>query len=149
MSEDNESGTVQKESVNRSECCLSEDQILLLGNLSLEVHRFYGNPRDIEWGIKDNNLYLLQSRPITNLENWSDWEAMHDMDSGQQSENEYLSRANVGEVFPGSTSHLGLSWMINLMSGNGFVSRLYSCIVVIITYIKFVFYPYRKRGEKC
>ena len=31
------------------------------------VSSFYGHPQDIEWAIEDNKLYLLQSRPITTI----------------------------------------------------------------------------------
>ena len=122
LNDNNESGTIEVNTVNSDECCLSDSQCTTLGEVSLEVHRFYGNPRDIEWGIRDNEIYLLQSRPITHLNNWSDWEAMHEMDSGHQSESEYFSRANLGEVFPGATSHLCLSWILTVWNANGFVS---------------------------
>ncbi|CAG2109509.1 unnamed protein product [Medioppia subpectinata] len=112
LNDNNESGTIEVNTVHSDECCLTESQCKSLGEVSLEVHRFYGNPRDIEWGIIGDEIYLLQSRPITNLNNWSDWEAMHEMDSGQQSESEYYSRANLGEVFPGASSHLCLSWVV-------------------------------------
>jgi len=122
MNNNNESGTIELSTTNTDECCLSESECLSLGNIALKVHKYYGNPRDIEWGIRKNEIYLLQSRPITNLDNsWTEWEIMHDLDSGQQSEKEYLSRANVGEVFPGASSHLCLSWLDNCWNGNSFV----------------------------
>jgi len=31
----------------------------------LEEH--FGKPQDIEWGIENGNVYLLQSRPVTTL----------------------------------------------------------------------------------
>jgi len=38
--------------------------------------------RDIEWGIQDSHIYMLQSRPITNLDNsFTEWEIMHEIDS--------------------------------------------------------------------
>ena len=125
LNNNNESGTIEINNDNNSECCLSESECLSLGNISLEVHRHYGNPRDIEWGIKNNEIYLLQSRPITNLDNsWTEWELMHDLDSGHQSEKEYLSRANFGEVFPGASSYMCLSWLISIWNSNGFVSLI-------------------------
>ena len=64
-------------------CCLTEEEMLKLGSIALNVHKFYGNARDIEWGIKDNQIYLLQSRPITNLDNtFNEWEIMNDIDTG-------------------------------------------------------------------
>lgn len=32
-------------------CCLSEDQILKLGEIGMHLEKLYGNPRDIEWAI--------------------------------------------------------------------------------------------------
>jgi pyruvate,water dikinase len=124
LNKNNESGTIEINADNSKDCCLNESECLSLANISLEVHKYYGNPRDIEWGIKDKQIYLFQSRPITNLDNsWTEWEIMHDLDSGQQSEREYLSRANTGEVFPGASSYICLSWLINTWNANGFVSH--------------------------
>jgi phosphohistidine swiveling domain-containing protein len=47
---------------------LSEDDLKELGALALRVEKHFGGvPQDIEWAIKDGQLWLLQSRPITNL----------------------------------------------------------------------------------
>lgn len=115
-------GTVLEEKDDNKVCCLSEDEILKLGEIALSVHKFYGNARDIEWGLKDKQLYLLQSRPITNLDNsFTEWEAMHDIDSGQPSENEYYSRANFGEIFPGASSYICLTWLSQIWMVAGIV----------------------------
>jgi len=39
-------------------------QLVDLGN---EIEQHFGCPQDIEWGIEDGQIYLLQSRPITCL----------------------------------------------------------------------------------
>ena len=145
LNDNNQSGTRgRSNSFDKNECCLSESQCRELADIALEVHKNYGDPRDIEWGIKDNKIYLLQSRPITNLDNWTEWEAMHDMDSGQQSESEYFSRANLGEVFPGASSHLCLSWTINCWNGCGFVSQT----IIFVTYCQLFLKNFREIGEK-
>lgn len=46
---------------------LSEAEIRQVAALNLALQRFYGFPQDIEWAIVDENLYLLQSRPITSI----------------------------------------------------------------------------------
>ncbi|XP_054152656.1 prodigiosin synthesizing transferase PigC-like [Oppia nitens] len=112
--------TNNNNNINNDQCCLSDTMCKQLGTISLQVHQYYGNPRDIEWGVIGDTVYLLQSRPITNLNKWTDWEIRHEMDSGHQSEREYYSRANVGEVFPGATSHLCLSWLTTTWNANGF-----------------------------
>ncbi len=36
-----------------------------LVNIGKKIEKFYGNPQDIEWAIKGDTIYVLQSRPIT------------------------------------------------------------------------------------
>jgi hypothetical protein len=115
-------GTVLEEEQNNEICCLSEDEMLKLGEIASNVHKFYGNARDIEWGIKDKQIYVLQSRPITNLDNsFTEWEIMHDIDTGQPSEREYYTRANLGEIFPGASSYICLTWLSQVFMVAGIV----------------------------
>jgi len=46
---------------------LSDEQLLNLRTIGLRVESFFGSPQDIEWCIRDEELLLLQSRPITTL----------------------------------------------------------------------------------
>ena len=47
---------------------LDEGQLTDLVDLALKSEHHFGDiPQDIEWALKDDVLYLLQSRPITNL----------------------------------------------------------------------------------
>ena len=47
---------------------LNEEQLTDLVDLALKSEHHFGEvPQDIEWALKDDVLYLLQSRPITNL----------------------------------------------------------------------------------
>ncbi len=53
---------------DRKQSSLSEDALKELATLTLNVEKhFDGVPQDIEWAISDGKLWLLQSRPITNL----------------------------------------------------------------------------------
>ena len=47
--------------------CLSGEQVLALTTEVCRMAAVMGSPQDIEWTIDDETLYLLQSRPITNL----------------------------------------------------------------------------------
>lgn len=49
----------------RNRPVLSENQIKQLGQMVLEIQTAKGFPVDVEWAIENNNLYILQSRPIT------------------------------------------------------------------------------------
>ena len=44
---------------------LSEEDILNIYRLLLTTEEVFGAAQDMEWTMKDNELYLLQSRPIT------------------------------------------------------------------------------------
>ncbi len=46
---------------------LNKKQIKKLARVAQKVEVEFGCPQDIEWAIKDNRIWLLQSRPITNL----------------------------------------------------------------------------------
>jgi phosphohistidine swiveling domain-containing protein len=66
---DGEGGTIWQEVSNskRGESSLSEAHIAGLAQLAVKSEQHFGVPQDIEWAVKDDTLYLLQSRPITNL----------------------------------------------------------------------------------
>lgn len=44
---------------------LEEEEIFQLATLGLMIENFYRSPQDIEWLIKDNQVFILQTRPIT------------------------------------------------------------------------------------
>jgi pyruvate, water dikinase len=46
---------------------LGDEEIGELVALGLRVEAFFGAPQDVEWGIEDGRIYLLQSRPITTV----------------------------------------------------------------------------------
>ena len=45
--------------------CLSGEQVRDLARLVLQVEKHLGWPVDVEWALTDQQLYLLQARPIT------------------------------------------------------------------------------------
>ena len=47
--------------------CLTEQELADLSGLMRRVEKFYGYPQDIEWGIADDRLWLLQARPVTRI----------------------------------------------------------------------------------
>ena len=44
---------------------LSEAELARISELAVQLETHYGKPQDIEWAIYQNDVYLLQSRPIT------------------------------------------------------------------------------------
>lgn len=69
-----------------------------LYQVALDLEEYLEAPQDIEWAVADNNLYILQSRPITTLN-------IHDPKRGYYNESlvgDYLwFYAGVGENLPG------------------------------------------------
>ena len=62
----------QKQSTNldlspeqASQACLDANQIAAVAGLACKVESACGFPQDIEWGIHDGELFLLQARPVT------------------------------------------------------------------------------------
>lgn len=54
---------------SQKQCCLSEDQIEKLRKKGTKIEDLYNCPQDIEWAIKDNEIFILQTRPITTIKN--------------------------------------------------------------------------------
>lgn len=46
---------------------LTETELRQLVDLGNKIQQHFGYPQDVEWGIEAGRVYLLQSRPITNL----------------------------------------------------------------------------------
>lgn len=48
--------------------CLTKEEISRLSEFGRRIEIEYNNkPQDIEWAISDNNIYILQTRPVTSL----------------------------------------------------------------------------------
>lgn len=46
---------------------LDDEKILKLSNIIKKIENFYGFPVDVEWGVEDDEIYILQSRPVTTV----------------------------------------------------------------------------------
>jgi pyruvate,water dikinase len=79
--------------------CLTDSQAAELATLGARIEAHYDRPMDIEWGLLNDELYLLQARPITTL---APPEKVHDV------EGEY-SRVMMVEIFPDALSPAFLS----------------------------------------
>ena len=56
------------DAANRGQSSLTDDMLRQLSKTAIDVEKLYdGVPQDIEWAVVGKDLYLLQSRPITNL----------------------------------------------------------------------------------
>ncbi|XP_054724719.1 putative phosphoenolpyruvate synthase [Uloborus diversus] len=108
MEDDGGVGTeVVPENVRQS-CCISQEMANFLGKVSVKIEKYYHSLRDIEWGIQNDVLYILQSRPVTSGTAESDFEIKHEFDAPLRCVRDYTTLANVGEVMPGAFSPLGI-----------------------------------------
>jgi len=62
--------TVEREvpEEKRTEQVLSASELDELREVGEMIEEYYGEPQDVEWAIVDGEIYLLQSRPITTIE---------------------------------------------------------------------------------
>ena len=47
---------------------LSDEEVISIWRTARSIEEIFGDPQDVEWTMKDGDLYVLQSRPITTLE---------------------------------------------------------------------------------
>ncbi|XP_055937941.1 prodigiosin synthesizing transferase PigC-like [Argiope bruennichi] len=111
-------GTVTEDIDDQSklESCVSKKDAERLGKLSLKIEDYYKSSRDIEWGMLNGKIYILQSRPVTNAASETDNEIKHEFDAPLRCEKEYFTVANVGEVMPGASSPLGVDLLSKCFS---------------------------------
>lgn len=62
---------------------LSEDDLSEIYDLALRVEDHFGTPQDVEWAIESGDLYVLQSRPITTVNENGSSEAAGNGDTGE------------------------------------------------------------------
>jgi pyruvate,water dikinase len=63
-------GTVEREDLDPKRAdarVLSDDEVLTVASLGLQVEEHYGEPQDTEWAYSAGRLWMLQSRPVTTL----------------------------------------------------------------------------------
>ncbi|XP_063357659.1 putative phosphoenolpyruvate synthase [Cydia amplana] len=92
--------------------CLAEREAARLAALGARLEQLWAAPRDIEWAVCEDGIYLLQARPITSLERWTEEELLHEMDYPIMSDDELITFANTGEVLPKALSPLGYDVML-------------------------------------
>ncbi|XP_050499805.1 uncharacterized phosphotransferase YvkC isoform X1 [Diabrotica virgifera virgifera] len=85
---------------------LNDEQAIKLGKVGLILEKAFGNPRDIEWGFYNGQLFLFQSRPITTLTTWTDYELSHELDFPQLTKFSACTTANIREVVPKASTVL-------------------------------------------
>ncbi|MCB2185367.1 MAG: hypothetical protein KQJ78_03040 [Deltaproteobacteria bacterium] len=66
--------------------CLSEDEVMALANLGLELEEYFGSTQDVEWVVDPNGqIYVVQSRPLqldTAPGSWQDFYPRDELAAG-------------------------------------------------------------------
>ncbi len=90
--------TLHKKSVRRQEGddILTEPQLDLLQRAGKKIEKLFGKPQDIEWAFENGRLYILQSRPISVVQE-------------QEHTGTVYCNANVRETIPDPVSPMGYS----------------------------------------
>nr|KAG5695540.1 hypothetical protein BaRGS_033962 [Batillaria attramentaria] len=96
-------------SADSNRCCLTDNVILSLAQLGVQVEKYYGSARDIEWAYADGKIFLLQARPITTAEQETEEELMHEFDSPLAGGYEWLTTGNISEMLGGAVTPLTAS----------------------------------------
>jgi pyruvate,water dikinase len=99
---------------------LTDFQIKLVADLARRTEEFFDRPQDIEWAIEGEQLYLLQSRPITGLPNEFQIPKVGQTNLPETFEVSRLPQANdvlnvwdnsnIAESYPGVTTPLTFSF---------------------------------------
>jgi pyruvate,water dikinase len=113
----------------RRQACLGGRDVHRLWQLGKRAERHFGSPQDLEWAIHAGELYLLQSRPITTLEEAEAYEEV--LRETRQKLRAEAAKGNgpwvvhnLGETLPHPTP---LTWSVvgRFMSGAGGYGEMY------------------------
>jgi phosphohistidine swiveling domain-containing protein len=86
---------------------LSDAQAVAVAELARRAARAFGRPQDIEWAIEGDQLFLLQSRPITTIANLPDPEGALNL----------WDNSNITESYNGVTTPLTFSFARSIYEG--------------------------------
>jgi len=64
---DDKNGISSKISIDGDLQKLSDDQIVAVAQIVINVENFFRHPVDVEWAISKGSIFILQSRPITKI----------------------------------------------------------------------------------
>ncbi|MEZ4361180.1 MAG: PEP/pyruvate-binding domain-containing protein [Kofleriaceae bacterium] len=89
---------------------LSDARALELARVAMQIRSTYGTDQDIEWAYAGGKFYILQSRPITTRPARQEPIDPRGSGHGLLTEGVIWSRMDIGEIFTGILTPLGLSF---------------------------------------
>lgn len=102
---------VKVDTARRNVASLTTEQLGELARLAVQVRDSYGTEQDIEWVLKNGRISLLQTRPITTKAQPPSRHTPYIKDVPDLvRQNTMWSRMDIGEIFVGGMTPLGLSF---------------------------------------
>ena len=83
---------------------LNEGEIRRLYDAGKQIRTTFGEEKDVEWALKDGELYFLQMRPIT-----TEIIDIEEFDRDDDLSGHLFTKRNVGEMMPGAVTPLTLT----------------------------------------
>ena len=117
------------EEASRHRPCLRSGDVYCLWQLGKQAVTHFGVPQDMEWAISANEIYVLQTRPITTLQDTEAYEEV--LHATRQELRHHVSMGrgpwvlhNLAETLPHPTP---LTWSVvgRFMSGSGGLGAMY------------------------
>ena len=90
-----------------SEPALTDEQAARVAEVARRADRHFGRPQDIEWAIRGDEIFLLQSRPITSLAATPDPDGVRAI----------WDNSNIVESYSGITTPLTFSFALHAYEG--------------------------------
>ena len=91
---------LERNCLKKKSAVLTESQAIEVAKMAWACEDHFGRPQDIEWAYKDGQLYLLQSRPITTLNQLADPDGVLNI----------WDNSNIAESYGGVTTPLTFSF---------------------------------------
>jgi rifampicin phosphotransferase len=86
---------------------ITDEQAVAVAKLARRAAHFFGQPQDIEWAIEGDQLFLLQSRPITTLRDLADPDGTLNL----------WDNSNITESYNGITTPLTFTFARHIYEG--------------------------------
>lgn len=115
---DNGTSTSKLTDLENKAQSISNDIALRLADIGSRIEKDFEGPRDVEWAVVGNDIFLLQCRPITTLMNFTEFELIHELGHGAANDMDMYIFSNVGEVLPFPLSPLNLSTIAEAMNAS-------------------------------
>jgi len=99
-----------------SEDAITADQAVAVAEVAVSAAAHFGRPQDVEWAFAGDELYLLQSRPMTALPSPVDWIPPRVSGLHPPGPSYWMRNLRLGEWLPEPVTPLFEDWLLKLIS---------------------------------